>query len=371
MTLGIDNDGQHRNQLQAIQDQQCIAIAFTNDASSGTNHESTESTTLSRHGLKSKAWKENCEQMARSSQPILIVGELGVGKENTARMIHSLSLQPEEPFVKVNCEALQESLCKEMFFGKGDVASQSNDGRNDSFHKGFIENAAGGVLFLHNCQCLPQWMQIELIKAARAGYFKRPDGYQLIPFRARLMASSIQDLKEGIIETGNLTSEFCDYFAAMTLKVHPLRECREEIQGLLEALAHEANHDPSLNECRHNLIYTEDALRILESYDWPGNLYELRSFVRRVLVFVNEPVVTAEIVRKTLPLPTCNLTDPITVPFVPDLKQIQRAIVAEVIKRTQGNKAAAARLLNLHRKALYRIIKSEPQGPFKLKRASA
>jgi DNA-binding NtrC family response regulator len=90
-----------------------------------------------------------------------------------------------------------------------------------------------------------------------------------------------------------------------------------------------------------------------------------------VLVFVNEPVVTAEIVRKTLPLPTCNLTDPITVPFVPDLKQIQRAIVAEVIKRTQGNKAAAARLLNLHRKALYRIIKSEPQGPFKLKRASA
>lgn len=346
--------------------------AVLNECSSISQREPlVNSATISISSSKSEKWTADCQQIAESSKPILIAGELGVGKENVARLIHSLSPHSDKPFVKVNCEAIQESFCWEMFFGKGDETDVStNGGPGEPFRKGLIENAAGGILFLHNCTCLPKWLQHGLCEAAQAGFFYRQLGHERVPFSARLVASTMRDPLDST-GNGELLEEFYLYLKSNTLHVPPLRDRREEIPSLLEAQLSEASLDPSLRECCHKLSFTEDALRMLETYDWPGNLYELSGFVRRVLVFVNEPVVTAQIVQKTLPLPVFQSSDSITVPFVRDLKEIQRAIVTEVLKRTHGNKAAAARILSLHRKTLYRIIEGLPQESLRHKKTSA
>jgi DNA-binding NtrC family response regulator len=296
-----------------------------------------------------------CEQVAHSSLPVLIVGELGVGKERVARMIHSLGSRTEEPFVKLNCEAMQEKRLVEICYGKERAAGDAGI----SPHRGLIEQAANGTLLLKNVTGLPRWMQKMLLRSAQEGRFLRQDGQELVPFRARIAASTRIDPAEGV-KRGVIVDALRSYLNVTPITVPPLRDRREDIRPLVETLLQEASCDPSLSECRTALKFSEEALRLLEAYDWPGNIYELGNLIRRFCVFAVEPEVSAAQVAAILPSPPAHGGgDTITVPFVGDLKLIERAIVAEVINRAQGNKSAAARSLGLHRKTLYRIIESD------------
>lgn len=302
---------------------------------------------------------EKCQRIASSTLPVLIVGELGVGKERVVRLIHSLSSRREGPFVKVNCEAVQESQLVEMFFGEEGAAN----GAGESSRCGLIERAANGILFLHNVTGLPRWMQESLLDAATGGVFFRKGSSEPAPFRARVAASTLHDPAESV-KKGDLLDELFCYLGVVSLDVPPLRYRREDIRPLVDALVHEAGCDPSLGDQWSRLSLTEEARQLLEAYDWPGNIYELSNFIRRVFVFSGKSEVTAAHVAEMLPpLPTLYGPDTITVPFVGNLKLIERAIVAEVINRTHGNKAAAARFLGLHRKTLYRIIENEADEP--------
>jgi DNA-binding NtrC family response regulator len=269
-------------------------------------------------------------------------------------MIHSISPWREEPFVKVSCEAVQESQLVEMFFGDEATSKESaNDEEGNSSRSGLIEQAAGGTLFLRNLVGLPRWMQEQLLQAAQAGRFFRKGGVKPIPFRARIAASTLCDPARSVKE-GRLLDELHFYLGAHSLVIPPLRDRREDIRPLISALVQEASRDPSLSVRGPAPTFSEESLQLLEAHNWPGNVCELSNVVRRVFVFISEPEVTADHVAEMLPvLPG---SDTITVPFGGNLKEIERAIVAEVIHRARGNKSAAARSLGLHRKTLYRII---------------
>lgn len=291
---------------------------------------------------------QTCTRMATLAVPIFVVGETGVGKQKIVRLIHSLSSRRDEPFVTVNCDAMQESQLVKTFFGHED-----RDLEKRSPRVGLIERAAGGTLLLRNITGLPRWMQEELYQAAQSGGFHRSGGSELIPFRARLAASTTY-LPADSIRQGVLLQDLHCYLGACMLNVPALRNRREDIRPLVESLTCDISAEMSPLATRP---FSEEALVALESYDWPGNIHELGNFIRRVFVFSTETQITAAHVNEYLNSPfRLRRMNTITVPFVGDLKLIQRAIVNEVINRSHGNKSAAARTLGMHRKTLYRII---------------
>lgn len=293
-----------------------------------------------------------CSHVALSTLPILVIGETGVGKQKVVRLIHALSTRRAEPFVKINCDAMQESQLVEMFFGKEEVS----DRENKSTRIGLIEQAAGGTLFLRNITGLPRWMQKEFLQAAQTGVFHRLSGSEQVSFRARIAASTIYAPAD-CIKQGVLLHDLYCYFGATPLNVPALRRRREDIRPLVATLTCEIGAELMSGGHLPTRRFSEDALALLEAYDWPGNIHELSNFIRRVFVFVSETEIMAAHVNEYLTSPTMlRGMNTITVPFVGDLKVIERAIVAEVINRAHGNKSAAARSLGLHRRTLYRII---------------
>lgn len=293
---------------------------------------------------------EFARRVAAADVPVLVTGEVGAGKEAVVRLIHSLSPQCNGPVVKINCEAVSENLIAEIVFGK-----ESSSGE---IQRGAIERAAGGILFLHRVANLPKWMQAELVHAIREQQFLRQGGSTSIPLSARIVATSPQDLRL-LVQQGSFVDDLHAFLNVAPIHVPPLRERREDIRPLVTSLMQDVECMELLRDRRQKIEFTEEALTLLERYDWPGNIYELGNFIRRAIVFAADPKISAARVSEFLPpvRPAVG-TDMISVPFMGDLKHMERALVTEVINRSHGNKSAAARTLGLHRKSLYRIIEN-------------
>jgi DNA-binding NtrC family response regulator len=288
-------------------------------------------------------------RMASSHAPICVRGEIGAGKETVIRLIHAHSQQRHGPFIKVNCEAMSESKLIEHFFG----VDTADDGATQP---GVIEQAEGGILFLHHAATLPHWLQAMLLRTVREGGFPRKGGTVMVRCRAR-MALSITTTPGAKLDGGDLLDDFHSYAEAAPIQVPPLRERRDEIRPLIRSILKKDECAELNRKWPRGIEFSSAALNLLEEYSWPGNLYELYNVVRRSIIFATAPLISEEQVAESLqPHAAACREDMISVPLVGGLKSIERAIVSEVINRLRGNKAAAARSLGLHRKSLYRIM---------------
>ena len=289
------------------------------------------------------------KSVAAATVPIVLSGEVGVGKETVLQLMHRLSPQHGRPLVKVNCEATSETRLNEVVFGL-------EAGPDGEPVPGCLEKAGDGFLFLHRVASLPRWMQAELLQVAKERSFLRVGGRKIVEFNGRL-AVTASEAADGTREVDSLLEQFRRFIEAAPIQLPPLRRRCEDIRPLIMHFM--AKDDSrSLNaKWANGVQFSEEALVALEAYNWPGNLYELSNLVRRIVVFATSPHVSAERVAELLSPPTPARNDNmISVPFVGGLKAMERAIVSEVITRLQGNKAAAARSLGLHRKSLYRIM---------------
>jgi DNA-binding NtrC family response regulator len=239
-----------------------------------------------------KLLAEKCPPIAASTSPILIVGELGVGKQRIMQLIHSLSARRDEPWVTVNCDAMQKSRLVETFFG----VECTHGSADETHHCGLIEQSAGGTLFLQNLTGIPRWMQKKLMQAAQTGVFFRQGGREPVAFRARIAASLRHNLANNE-NNGDLSDALCSYFGMTGLSVPPLRNRRKDILPLIDAIMCDATGSRQL---RSRLYFTPEAKRVLEAYKWPGNIHELRNFIRRVSVFATSSVVSAATVHEWL-----------------------------------------------------------------------
>lgn len=297
---------------------------------------------------------ESAKAVAASSVPVLVTGEVGTGKERIIRFIHALSPQSSGPLVKVNCEAVSENQLAEIMFG-----SESSTGE---VTHGAIERASGGVLFLHRVANIPLWMQAELAKTFQNRRFSRVGG-AAIAVEARVVASTSDDL-EPLVRSGQFVDDLHQFINVAPLEMPPLRRRREDIRSLVMSLMRDVECQTLLQDRRRTIEFTEDALDKLEHYEWPGNVYELGNFLRRAIVFSTKSRISAKQVVELLPpARSPDIGEMISVPYTGDLKQMERALVTEVINRSHGNKSAAARTLGLHRKSLYRIMEPEDGSP--------
>jgi DNA-binding NtrC family response regulator len=282
---------------------------------------------------------------------VLIEGEPSVGKESVARIIHRQSNRAGGPFVRVPCGGIPKSRLYEQLFGQTGNGSLKKH-RTD---RCFLTCAKGGTLFLDGISQLPLWAQIKLYDILQEEW-QNCGNAEIPPPATRVIASAACDL-EAAAACGRFHCNLFFYLNIAKIRVPPLRYRPEDIRPLGERVLSFANSakGPYLGAKPHRL--SEEAWQCLLQYDWPGNIAELSSVIIRAIVNASSEVIDREDVTALFHKnPRPKHSNEISVPLGGELREIERYIIGEVIRRCHGNKTAAARTLKLPRRTLYRLL---------------
>lgn len=290
-------------------------------------------------------------RVADSSSSILICGETGVGKELVARAIHCASPRRAQPFVAVNCSALNEHLLESELFGheKGAFtgAISSRIGR--------FESAAGGTLFLDEIGDLPASVQVKLLRALQEKTIERVGSNTPISVDVRLIAATHRNLKNEMA-AGRFREDLYYRLNVVTIWVPPLRERREDIPVLAERFLAACTQE------RHKPVkgFTPDALDILTRYHYPGNVRELQNAVERaVLLTRTEYIQPCDLPENfvasspyDVPVGQAAITLPLATNLPEAVERLEKAIVLHALKEAQGNQTRAARAIGISEKSV-------------------
>jgi len=289
------------------------------------------------------------ERVAPTNSTVLLGGESGVGKDLIARAIHEKSRRARGPFLKINSTAIPENLLESELFGyeKGAFtgAAASKPGK--------FELADKGTLFLDEIGDVPPITQVKLLRVLQEREFERLGGTRTIKVDVRLIAATNRDLRAAL-EQGTFREDLYYRLNVVPIDIAPLRERREDIPDLVNLFITRFAGDSG----KGVEGITPEAMQILVNYHWPGNVRELQNIVERACALAKSTVLdVADIHLDTRPAKTANGATG----FLPDgmtLEQWEDEMVQEALRRANGNKSQAARLLGLSRNALrYRLSK--------------
>ncbi len=287
------------------------------------------------------------EKLARSQAPLYLTGESGSGKELAARLIHDGGARREKPFVPVNCGAIPENLVESEFFGyrKGAFTGADSD------REGFFHAANGGTLFLDEVGDLPLAMQVKLLRAIQEKRVRKVGATAEDPVDVRIICATHRSLP-ALVEAGKFRQDLYYRLAVIELRLPPLRECREDIPLLADAvlarLAEGGASRPQLSQA---------ALDALTAYDFPGNVRELENVLERAIALSG----SQEIQPDDLQLAPPKLADEPQAsnakwPLQEYLDRVEREAILEALDKTRFNRTAAAKLLGITFRALrYRM----------------
>lgn len=276
--------------------------------------------------------------VAASDAPALILGESGTGKELVALAIHQNSARKDQPYVQVNCAALNESVLESELFGhvKGAFtgAYQNREGR--------FEAANGGDIFLDEIGDLPQSTQIKLLRVLEEKVVERVGDNQSIPIDVRVITATNRNLKQ-LVEAGSFRGDFYYRINVLPIELPPLRERAQDIPLLAEMFFQRIQ----LKSNKGILGISPEAMQALVRYPWPGNVRELKSAFEYAFVTCMdsriEPqhlppdIITARENRSSLPATAISL----------DERKKQELLQA--LEQTKGNQSLAARILGISR----------------------
>ncbi len=285
--------------------------------------------------------------LSRNRATVLIRGETGTGKEMVARAIHDNSACSREPFIAVNCTALSDTLLESELFGhvKG-AFTGAVTGR-----KGYFELAGAGTIFLDEIGDTSPDFQTKLLRVLQERQFYPVGGESPRRTEARVIAATHQPV-EKLVEEGGFREDLYFRLKVVEIYVPPLRARRNDISELAEALLARIQVEMDA-EASH---ITPQAMRLLEAHEWPGNVRELDNVLTRAAVLARGPAITEDHLALGPPTRSARDVDP-TVPDGETLDAVVAAHVARVLQRTQNNKSQAARVLEISRSRLARIIR--------------
>jgi two-component system response regulator HydG len=286
------------------------------------------------------------ERVARSSSPVLIVGETGTGKELVARAIHVESERRDKAFVTVSCAALPESVLESELFGH---AAGAFPGAS-SARRGLFAEADGGTIFLDEVADLPLPLQGKLLRVLEGGEIRTVGDDASHTVDVRCIASTHADLA-ALVRARSFREDLFFRLDVIPIRMAPLRERREDLALLVEhflARAQERTKDPT----RRRL--TADALRVIEEHPWPGNVRELENVVQRLVVTTTRAEIDAAATRAALtPLTLGDPTDTLAAAHL-SLEDVEDRYVDAVLREARGNKADAAAILGIDVSTIYR-----------------
>ena len=308
-------------------------------------------------------------RLAPHLRSALITGETGVGKELVARALHQHGPRRDRRFVAVNCSAVVETLFESELFGH---VRGAFTGAVDN-KVGLFEAASGGMLFLDEIGELPQAMQAKLLRVLETGEVQRVGSHDTRRVDVSVIAATNRDLRAEVA-AGRFRNDLFYRLAVVELKVPPLRERREDIPYLTAAMVKEFADRLK----RPDLTLSIGAERLLMSAPWPGNVRELRNVFERACILAETHWITEREIARSLAaavdsadiaartaasdIPPAGVAG---LPAATSLSSLERDHIMRVLEQTKGNKQAAATVLGLSRRALYRrlhrygLIKSE------------
>jgi DNA-binding NtrC family response regulator len=291
---------------------------------------------------------ETAKKAAASRSTVLLLGESGTGKEIFARAIHEWSERRRDPFIAINCVGLAKELLESELFGHERGAFTGAH----QLKKGKVELADGGTLFLDEVGDVSLELQTKLLRFLQEREFERVGGTQPISVDVRVIAATNRDLASAMKE-GRFREDLFYRLNVIPISLPPLRERREDIPIL-------ARYFVRRFAAETKKIFSEitvDAEAKLVAYPWPGNVRELANVIERAAVLGDGPEITGE----DLPLRIA-ITDMENTVEGLSYRHAVDAARAEVIKKalahTSGNRAAAARILGMHKTHLLNLIKS-------------
>lgn len=289
------------------------------------------------------------EQAAPTNATILITGESGTGKELAARAIHHNSARRNGPFVSINCAAIPEGLMESELFGHERGAFTGADHQR----KGKFELANNGTLLLDELGDLPGPLQAKLLRVLQESQFERVGGRKNINVDVRILACTSKDLSKEVDE-GRFRQDLLYRLQVIPLQMPPLRDHKEDIEELCRAFLKEFN-----NVHGRNKTISAEAVNFLKSYDYPGNVRELRNLIERASVLCKGPEITPgdlpnELTSSPQPQMGYNLSE--------NLAAAERLILDRALQKSGGNKTEAAKLLGISRKNLWEKLKSHDIG---------
>src|SRR5579863_274788 len=289
------------------------------------------------------------ERVAPTNATVLLGGESGVGKDLIARAIHEKSRRATGPFVKINSTAIPENLLESELFGyeKGAFtgAAASKPGK--------FELADKGTLFLDEIGDVPPPTQVKLLRVLQEREFERLGGTKTIKVDVRLIAATNRDLRAAL-EEGTFREDLYYRLNVVPIDIPPLRERREDIPELVNLFLSRFSQDSS----RPLEGISPEAMQILTSYHWPGNVRELQNVIERACALAKAGLLDVADIHLDIRQPKAGNGAPGFLPDGMTLEQWEDEMVKESLRRANGNKSQAARLLGISRNALrYRLSK--------------
>ncbi len=281
------------------------------------------------------------ERVAPSDANVLVLGESGTGKDAVARILHDSSARRAAPFVKIDCAALPEDLLESELFG---YEKGAFTGATDS-KPGRFESAQGGSLVLDEIASLSQSAQAKLLRVIEERNFERLGGKQSIRIDVRIIALANISMKEAV-RARAFRDDLYYRLAVVTIEMPRLIERMEDVNDLVEEFRRQF-------ASRHNrpmVRFSDEAMELLRSYDFPGNVRELRNIIESAVLAATSDVMGADALPDYL-RSAARLMQSRS--YKPSLAEIEAVYIREVLEHTRGNKTRAAEILGISRKNLY------------------
>ena len=293
--------------------------------------------------------KRSALKAAKTNAPVLLIGESGTGKELFAHAIHYASDRRPYPFIRLNCAAIPKDLLEAELFGyePGAFTGAGSKGKPGKF-----ELAHRGSIFLDEISDLPLEMQPKLLRVLEEKEMERLGGTRLTKCDFRLIAATQENLEKSV-EEGKFRKDLYYRLNVIPIQIPPLRERKEDIPIIVDHLIQTLNKDLGMNVTK----ISPEVLTVFENYDWPGNVRELANILERILYSIDSDMIQIHhlpIFLKSITTGSAKLQPTLLKRLKEDM---EKEALLHAIHISNDNKNKAAKLLGIHRTALYKKMK--------------
>ncbi|ADO76276.1 sigma-54-dependent Fis family transcriptional regulator [Halanaerobium praevalens] len=296
--------------------------------------------------------KKIAKDASSSNSTVLIQGESGTGKELFAHAIHKSSHRKYGPLIRVNCAAIPKNLLESELFGyeEGSFTGASRGGKAGKF-----EIAQGGTIFLDEIGSMPKEMQAKLLRVLQEKEVQRIGSNHLIDLDVRVIAATNERIEEEV-KNGDFRKDLFYRLNVIRLNIPPLRDRKDDIPLLAKSIISKLAKELDL---KHKKL-SDETIKKLKDYDWPGNVRELRNFMERCLNYNSGdtilpkhlPSIISDNINsrkeRTIEFENNNLSEVV--------QQVEIDVIINALKKCNGNKTEAAKILGIHRTSLYKKI---------------
>ncbi len=294
--------------------------------------------------------KAQIQKIASTNVRVLVLGESGTGKELVARAVHEMSPRKNKPFIKVNCAAIPEELIESELFGAVKGAYTGSVADRD----GKFTQAHTGTIFLDEIGDMSLKVQAKVLRALQEGEFEKVGGTKTIKVDVRVVAATNKDLKSEV-QKGTFREDLYFRLNVVPIMMPPLRQRKNDIPLLIQHFIKQCCEESALKK----KSFSEEAIRSMSEYEWPGNIRELRNVVERMMILGAGDVVQAsELPFNVTRSEAAYIKNTSGNKSLKDIKEeVERAHIVSVMEKNNWNVTRAAQELDIERTNLHKKLK--------------